>query len=135
MRVICDDRTPDRGYCAMGNGVPLMPTASGAARMDFLWRGRDDPRAAWKNACEAGRVGIAEHDRRALVERAAEIFGERDLAQQRHVELVGEHLAAALAEDVAVHVLDHPKQLDVVADRRLSRARGAQPSAPRPAAS
>ena len=56
---------------------------------------------------------------------------QRDLAEQRHVELVGQALAAALAEDrealpvrrgEAGHVLDHARDLEVDLVGHLRRA-------------
>ena len=44
-------------------------------------------------------VGVGEHERRAGVGLLAQRHRERHLRQQRDVELVGEQLAAALAED------------------------------------
>ena len=61
-------------------------------------------------------VGFGDDDRVAVVAALAQLGHERHLAEQRHVELVGELLAAALAEQpvrrVVVapeprHVLDH----------------------------
>ena len=66
-------------------------------------------------------VGIGEDERRARVGLLAQRHRERDLAQQRHVELVGERLAAALAEELealagrgreAGHVLDDAGDLE-----------------------
>ena len=70
---------------------------------------------------------------RAGVGVLAQRLGERHLAEQRHVELVGEELAAALAEDrealavgggEAGHVLDHAEQLEVELGRHLGAALG-----------
>ena len=61
-------------------------------------------------------VGIRDHDRLAVVAALAQLGHERHLAEQRHLELVGELLAAALAEELVLgavvapeprHVLDH----------------------------
>ena len=80
------------------------------------------PRAAWRIACEAGESGSAVTSGRAGVGVLAQRLGDRHLAEQRDVELVGEELAAALAEDrealavgggEAGHVLDHAEQLEV----------------------
>ena len=57
------------------------------------------PRAASRIACAAGASGSLEDQRRAGVGVLAKLLRERHLAEQRHVELVGEELAAALAED------------------------------------
>ncbi len=45
-------------------------------------------------------VGIGEDERHAGVGLLAQRHRQRDLAEQRHVELVGERLTAALAEDL-----------------------------------
>ena len=57
------------------------------------------PRAAWRMACAAGSLGVGLDQRHARVGLLAQRHRERDLAEQRHVELVGQRLAAALAED------------------------------------
>ena len=91
------------------------------------------PRAAARIACDGGRVGLGEDQRLAGVGVRAELLGERDLAEQRDVELVGQELAAALAEDrealavggrEAGHVLDHPEHLEVDLGGHLGRAGG-----------
>ena len=78
-------------------------------------RQRDEAARGWRIACAAGSSGSVEHQRRALVGALAQRHRQRDLAEQRHVELVGQRLAAALAEDrealaargdEARHVLD-----------------------------
>src|SRR2546421_315576 len=71
------------------------------------------------------------HVRPALVGAYAQLLLERDLAEQRDVELVGQQLAAALAEDreplagrrrEARHVLHHARDLEVEALGGLGRA-------------
>ena len=57
------------------------------------------PRAASRIACEAGASGSSSTSGAAVVGVLAKRLRERDLAEQRHVELVGQQLAAALAED------------------------------------
>ena len=78
-------------------------------------------------------MGLGEHQRLAGVGVHAQVLGERHLAEQRHVELVGEQLAAALAEDrealavgggEAGHVLDHAEHLEVDLAGHLGGAAG-----------
>ena len=57
------------------------------------------PRAIWRIACAGGVVGVLDHERHAAVGVLAQGHRQRHPAEQRHVELVGELLAAALAED------------------------------------
>ena len=79
------------------------------------------PRAASRIIWEAGRR-VLDHQGLALVGVLAELAGEGHLGEQRHVELIGKQLAAALAEDrhaLAIragegrHVLDHAEHLQV----------------------
>ena len=57
------------------------------------------PRAAWRTAWAAGSSGSTADQRHARVGLRAQRHRQRHLAEQRHVELVGQRLAAALAED------------------------------------
>ena len=57
------------------------------------------PRAAWRIGLGGGIVAVGLDQRHARVGLLAQRHRERDLADQRHVELVGQRLAAALAED------------------------------------
>ena len=66
---------------------------------ELLRRGGDQAARGVEERLRGGRVRILEHERAALVGAHAQLLLERDLAEQRHVELVGELLAAALAED------------------------------------
>ena len=125
---------PLTGGGSAAPGPPAAPAApAGSSAMI--------PRAAWRIACEAGESGSAVTSGVAVVGVLAQRLGERHLAEQRHVELVGEQLAAALAEDrealavggrEAGHVLDHAEHLEVDL-RRPSRRRGGRPTG-RPAA-
>ena len=54
--------------------------------------------AIWPNTCDASFRRIGDDDRLAVVGAGAQRLDERHLAEQRHLELVGELLAAALAE-------------------------------------
>src|SRR3954447_26755254 len=65
----------------------------------LLGSGGDDGARRLANRLRGGRGGVGGDQRGAVVGVLAQRLGERDLAQQRHVELVGEQLAAALAED------------------------------------
>ena len=83
-----------------------MPVTSGTGGPDGAWntrqllrRGGDDAARGVVERLRGGRVRVLEHQRVALVGGHAQLLLERDLAEQRHVELVGEQLAAALAED------------------------------------
>ncbi len=79
------------------------------------------PRASWRIACAAGSSGSSIASGSAGVGLLAQRHRERHLAEHRHVELVGQLLAAALAEDLealaargreAGHVLDHAGDLE-----------------------
>ena len=94
-------------------------------------RHRDDPAGRVANRLRGRVVGIGEDERRAVVGLRAQRHRERDLAQQRHVELVGERLTAALAEDLealagrgreAGHVLDDAGDLERDLARHLRGA-------------
>ena len=89
-----------------------MPRGSGAGRVVrtaaavAIWRiGSSSgdiamrPRAAWRIAWAAGSSGSVSDERHGRVGLLAQRHRERHLAEQRHVELVGQLLAAALAED------------------------------------
>ena len=91
------------------------------------------PRAACPDRLRGRGVGVFEHQRRSGVGMLAELLRERHLADQRHAEVVGQELAAALAEDrksltvgsgEAGHVLDHAEQLEVDLARHLGGAAG-----------
>ena len=96
--------------------------------------GREHRQQAARGVTDALRrriVRIAEDERFAGVRLLAKRHRQRDLADERHVELVGELLAAALAEDrealarggdEAGHVLDHARDLEVDLLRHLGRA-------------
>ena len=66
---------------------------------ELLRRRGDDAAGRVEERLGGRRVRILEDERATLVRADAELLLERDLAEQRHVELVGEQLAAALAED------------------------------------
>ena len=71
----------------------------GLEHRELLGRGRDHAARGVEERLDGRRIRILEHERASLVGADAELLLERDLAEQRHVELVGEQLAAALAED------------------------------------
>ena len=89
--------------------------------VDALGRELDVERSAIaRNTCDASSSGSATTIGFTVVAAGAQLRHERHLAEQRHLELVGELLAAALAEepvDLAViateprHVLDHADHL------------------------
>src|ERR671914_864824 len=97
----------------------------------LLRRRGDDPAGGVEDRLRGRRVGLVQHERPALVGAGAQLLLQRDLAEQRHVQLVREQLAAALAEDrealsarrrEAGHVLDHAGDLEVEALCRVRRA-------------
>src|SRR6476646_10604204 len=99
----------------------------------LLRRHRDDAASGLSDRLRGRRVGLRDHQRRTVIGVLAQRLGEWHLAQQRHVELVGEQLAAALAEDrealavgrrEAGHVLDHAEDLEVALLRHLGAALG-----------
>ena len=84
-----------------------------------------------RNATEASSSGLRDDDRVAVVAAGAQLGHERHLAEQRHLELVGELLAAAFAEQairrvvIAAeprHVLDHTHHLEVDLARHVGGA-------------
>src|SRR4051812_9489340 len=92
----------------------------------LLWRRRDEAPGGVEDRLRRGGIGIGDHEWLTSVGAHAQVLLQRDLAEQRHVQLVREELAAALAEDrealavrrgEAGHVLDHPGDLEVVAAR------------------
>ena len=109
-------------------GPPRPRPAGSAARPGTSRRGRA---ATWRTACAAGSSGSVEDERPAGVGLRAQRHRERHLAEQRDVELVGQRLAAALAEELealaagrheAGHVLDDAGDLEVDLVRHLGRA-------------
>src|SRR6476469_1783270 len=62
----------------------------------LLWRHGDDPAGRLPDRLRGRRVGLGDDQRGAVVGVLAQRLGERHLAQQRHVELVGEDLADAV---------------------------------------
>ena len=87
--------------CTTGSAVPLTGGASAAAGTACSTGSSCGvvatiPRAAWRIACEAGASGSSIDERGAGVGVLAQRLGERHLAEQRDVEVVGEELAAAL---------------------------------------
>ena len=60
---------------------------------------RDQPARDLADGLRGRVVGVGDDERHAGVGLLAQRHRERHLAEQRHVELVGEQLAAALAED------------------------------------
>ena len=104
--VLQEGRRLDAGASAIGRAVPVTAGTPGNGSPErSCSSGRScgvaamRPRAAWRRACAAGRVRVLDHQRHALVGGHAQVLLERHLAEQRHVELVGQLLAAALAED------------------------------------
>src|ERR687895_2760531 len=97
-----------------------------------LLRGRGDHATGGVEERLRGRcVRFDQHVRANLVGASPKLLLQRDLAEQRNVQLVGEQLAAALAEDrealparrgEAGHVLDHAGDLEVEAQGRLGGA-------------
>ena len=126
------------GYWTTGSSVPPMGGASAAAGSclqdrQLLRRGGDDAAGGLADRLRGRGVGFVGGQRRAGVGVLAQRLGERDLAEQGHIELVGEELAAALAEDrealaargrEAGHVLDHAQQLEVDFLSHLGAAAG-----------
>ena len=120
------------GICAAG--ACMTGSSTGVAAMI--------PRAASRIATEAGACGSASTSGVPASRVRAQFLLKRDLAEQRHVDLVGELLASALAEDrealavgrrEAGHVLDHAEHLEVdlgghvggaLGDRLSGRLRG-----------
>src|SRR3954452_18697326 len=91
---------------------------------DLLRRRRNQPARDVEEGLRCRIVRILAHERRTNVRRAPYPPRPRNLPEQGDVELVGQHLPAAFAEDLAIHVLDHTEQLDVVAHRGLRCAPG-----------
>ena len=60
---------------------------------------RDEAARGVGDRLRRGVVGVREHERQAVVGLLAQRHRQRHLAEQRDVELVGQRLAAALAED------------------------------------
>ncbi len=121
--------------------------AGGSGRLlqhhDVLGRHRLEPAGGLADRLGRRVVGIGATSGSAGVRLLAQRHRERHLPEQRHVELVGQELAAALAEDreaLAVGVTKPdmfsitPQMLELDL-ARPSRPSGARPSAPRPAAS
>ena len=83
-----------------------MPTgcgaAAGARRLQHRQRDRrqrDDAAGGLAHGLRRGVVGVGDDQRHARVGLLAQRHRQRHLAEQRHVDLVGQRLAAALAED------------------------------------
>ncbi len=108
--------------------MPLTATGTWAAARRSLHHGQllrrrgDDAGGGGADRLGGRCIRIGQHQRLAAVGVLAQLLLKRHLAEQRHVELVGEELAAALAEDreslaargrEARHVLDHAEDLEV----------------------
>ena len=122
--------------------MPLIPPPFGrgcgrclrALKQGKLDRRRGDDAASGLADHLGGRgVRVLDHQGLALVGVLTELARERHLGEQGHVELVGEQLAAALAEDrdaLAVgageggHVLDHAEHLEIDLGGHLGGAAG-----------
>ena len=98
----------DGGHRRRPEGAWNTPSSCGVAAMM--------PRAAWRIACEAGESGSSTTSGRPSSAPTRSSSWSGTLPEQRHVELVGELLPAALSEDreplaagrgEARHVLDH----------------------------
>ena len=112
-----------------------MPLGSGALLQDRQLdrRQRDDPARGLADRLRGRIVGIGEDERRAGIGLHAQGHRQRHLAEQRDVDLVGERLTAALAEDrealarrgrEAGHVLDDARDLQAHLARHLGGAAG-----------
>ena len=81
---------------AAGAAGSAASTGSSTGRIGII---AISPRAAWRTACAAGSSGSTSSSGTpaSACSRSGIVSG--TLAEQRHVELVGQRLAAALAED------------------------------------
>ena len=89
---------------------------------------RGDRSAIRTIARDGSDSGSAQHERLARVAALAQPRVERDRAEQRHAELRREPLAAARAEDLGGHVLDHAEQPHVRLLRHHRRPRRRPPA-------
>ena len=93
-----------RPSAAIGSDMPA-GAAAGAAGAAACSTGSSTgniairPRATWRMRLRGRVVGVGDDERHAGVGLLAQRHRQRHLAEQRHVELVGQLLAAALAED------------------------------------
>ena len=115
-------RHPRRLRRAEAGGGPAASPAScstGSSRGNIAMR----PRAAWRMPWAAGSSGSDDDQRHAGVGLLAQRHRQRHLAEQRHVELVGELLAAALAEDREALARRRDEARTCSRSRRRSRGR------------